>query len=314
MATFADVAEAAVRIQPHVHRTPVFTSATVDAELGLSAFFKCENLQKVGAFKARGASNAVMALPDEDAARGVITHSSGNHGQALAYAAARRGIAATVVMPDDSPTIKIAAVEGYGAHVVLCPQPSRAAVTRELQAETGATMIHPFDDPRIIAGQATATMELVQEIPQLDAIIAPIGGGGLLSGAAVVASELGPGIRIWGAEPEAVDDSFRSLSSGIRQPEVQPAVTIADGLRTGIGELTFAILRDFGATVTTVTENEIIAAARFHLSRMKLVVEPSGAVALAGLRKIAPGLPSARVGVIVSGGNTDFAWLASDSS
>lgn len=311
MTTYADVVEAASRIEPHVHRTPVITSAAADAELGLSAFFKCENLQKVGAFKARGASNAIFLLPEATASRGVITHSSGNHGQAVAYAAARRGIPATVVMPDDTPTVKISSVKNYGAEVVLCPQPDRAAVTKTVQEESGAVLVHPFDDPAVIAGQGTATLELIETIPDLDAVIAPIGGGGLLSGAAIVAAERAPRLQVWGSEPSTVDDSFRSLESGVRQPEVQPAITIADGLRTGIGELTFSILKDRAAGIVTVTEEAIVDAALFHLSRMKLVVEPSGAVALAGLRLLASEFQSARVGVIISGGNTDFRWIPS---
>jgi threonine dehydratase len=307
--SFTDVQDAAARIAPFVHRTPVVTSSTVDEELGLSAFFKCENLQKVGAFKARGATNAIMSLPEDEATRGVVTHSSGNHGQALAYAAQLRSIPCTVVMPEDSPRLKIEAVRGYGARVVLVPQPERAIASGRIREKTGATLIHPFDDEKVIAGQGTATLELIDEVADLSAVIAPIGGGGLLSGAAIVTRHLLPQAEIWGAEPETVDDSYRSLLTGVRQDEVVGAVTLAEGLRTGIGEITFAILRDLGVQIVTVSEKEMADATRFHLERMKLVVEPSGGVALAGLRHLAERFAGQRVGVILSGGNTDFSWL-----
>jgi threonine dehydratase len=307
LVTVADVASAADRIRPHVNRTPVETSATVDAETGAEVFFKCENLQKVGAFKARGATNAVFSLSDSEAARGVVTHSSGNHGQALAYAAAIRGIGATVVMPDDAPTSKVDAVVGYGASIVFCPHGERESTTARVLGESGGVLVHPFDDPRVIAGQGTAAFELTDDVPDLDVVMAPVGGGGLMSGTAVVVRDRLPDAMLVAAEPKAADDAFRSLQSGNRQPAVADPRTIADGLRTGLSELTFAHLQRLGVEVVTVGEEAIVEAARFHLERMKLVVEPSGATALAALRRL--DVLGKRVGVILSGGNTDFGWL-----
>ncbi len=250
----------------------------------------------------------VLGLDGESADGGVVTHSSGNHGAALAYAAGVRGIRCTVVMPDDAPTVKIDAVRGYGAEIVFCAQSEREAVAARLHSETGATMVHPFDDPRIVAGQGTAALELVEDVSGLDAVITPIGGGGLLSGTGVVVRALLPAARLLGAEPLAVDDAYRSLASGVRQPAVAGAVTIADGLRTNLGEVTFPLLVGLGAEIVLVSEGEIAAAATFLLQRLKLVVEPSGATVLAALRK-ATGIAGRRIGAILSGGNTDFAWL-----
>jgi len=308
--SLADVVAASVRIAPHVHQTPVATSTFLDTELGLRAFFKCENLQKVGAFKARGALNAVLALDETTAGRGVVTHSSGNHGQALAYAAGIRGIPCTVVMPDHVPDVKRRAVAGYGAHIVLCPHTERRVEAERQVVETGGTLIHPFEHPDVIAGQGTAALELIEQAPDLDAIIAPIGGGGLMSGTALVVRTHLPDAFLVAAEPAAVDDAYRSFATGIRQPDVDNPDTIADGLLTGIGERAFAILRAGEIRVVLVDESEIVDATRFHAERMKLVVEPSGATGLAALRRIAPELTGARVGVIISGGNTDFSWLA----
>ena len=305
--TIEDVRRAATRIDGHAHRTPIATSATLDDQLGLTAVFKCENLQKVGAFKARGALNAVLALDDATAALGVLTHSSGNHGAALAYAASIRGIPCTVVMPADAPAVKFDAVAGYGARIVRCAQSEREVTAAREQAATGAVFIHPFEDSRVIAGQGTASLELLDDRPDISLIIAPVGGGGLLSGSAIVAAAAGIGVV--GAEPEAVDDAYRSLASGVRQPHVPNPETLGDGLLTGIGALAFEILKRLGATVQLVSEAEIVDAARFHLERMKLVVEPSGATGLAALRKLAPNWQGKTVGVIISGGNTDFAWL-----
>ncbi len=284
------------------------TSATLNAQLGLAATFKCENLQKVGAFKARGATNAVLSLDDATASRGVLTHSSGNHGAALAFAAAIRGVPCTVVMPEDAPTVKFDAVADYGARIVRCTQSDREEAAAREQAATGATFIHPFEDPNVIAGQGTAALELLEERPDLEVVIAPIGGGGLLSGTALVCAEAG--IETIGAEPEAVDDAYRSLMSGVRQPRVPNPETLGDGLLTGIGALAFDILQRLGVTIQLVDEAAIVDAARFHLERMKLVVEPSGATGLAALRRLAPQWQGKRIGVIISGGNTDFAWLA----
>ncbi len=310
MVTLADVHAAAERIRGHVHRTPVLTSATLDRELGAAVFVKCENLQKVGAFKARGACNAVFALADADAARGVITHSSGNHGAALAYAAGVRGVPCTVVMPDRAPRVKVDAVRGYGAEVVLCPAAERDVVCARLQRQRGATLVHPFEDPWVIAGQGTAALELLEDVADLDAVITPVGGGGLCSGTAVVFRALRPAAAVLGAEPLAVDDAARSLASGVRQPRVDGARSWGDGLMTGLGEPNFALLRAHRVRIVTVEEPAIVAAATFFLQRMKVVVEPSGATVLAALRAIAPELRGKRVALVPTGGNTDFAWLA----
>lgn len=305
--SLADVEAAADRIKPFVHRTPVFTSATLDRELGARIFFKAENLQKVGAFKARGATNAVLLLPDDTS--GVVTHSSGNHGQAVAYAASIRDLPAWVVMPRTAPALKMDAVRSYGAEVVLCDHADRESTATEVMERTGAVLVHPFDDSTVIAGQGTATLEFIDQVPNLDAIVAPIGGGGLLSGAATVATGQEPPIPVIGAEPFAVDDAYRSLRSSIRQPAVESPVTVADGLLTGIGSRAFTILTTLNADVIRVTEAAILEAAYFLLFRMKLVVEPSGATPLAAIRTKPERFRDQRVGVIISGGNTDFSWL-----
>ncbi len=307
---FDDVRAAAARIAPHVHRTPVATSATLDRELGARVYFKCENLQKVGAFKARGAVNAVLRLPEAEARRGVVTHSSGNHAAALAYAAAIRGIPCVVVMPDAAPAIKVDAVRGYGAEIVFCPRDERQFVCDRVIRERGLTFVHPFEDPRVIAGQGTAALELLADVPDLDLVIAPVGGGGLLSGTAIAAAGARPEAEVLGAEPEAADDAARSLATGVRQPAVARPATIADGLLTGLGEIDFAILRAHGVRIVTVAEDAIARAALFLLQRMKLVVEPSAATVLAALRREAPRLRGRRVGAILSGGNTDLRWLS----
>jgi threonine dehydratase len=308
--TIDDIRAAANRIAPHIHRTPVVTSATFDREIGAKIFFKCENLQKVGAFKARGAVNAIMLLDDEAAGRGVITHSSGNHGAALAFAASIRGIPCTVVMPEGAPAIKVEAVRGYGADIFFCKQMEREAACARLIDERGQTLIHPFENRHVIAGQGTAALELLEEAGGLDIVIAPVGGGGLLSGTAVAVKGLLPGAEIWGAEPEAVDDAYHSLMLGRRQPAPQMPDSCADGLLTGLGQLAFEILRDNGVNVVTMTEDEILQATLSIMQRMKLVVEPSGATVLAGLRRMAGQVRGKRIGAIFSGGNTDFRWLA----
>jgi threonine dehydratase len=309
--TFDDVRAAAERIAPFVHRTPVETSRMLDAETGARVFCKCENLQKVGAFKARGAVNAVLSLSDEQAARGVVAHSSGNHAAALAYAARIRGIACTIVMPKTASVLKRAATRGYGATIVLCEEGERESACERVQAESGATFIHPNADPRVIAGQGTAALELLEQVGDLDVLIAPVGGGGLLAGSALtMRARCGDDARVIGAEPEAVDDAWRSLTSGVRQPRVENPKSWADGLLTGLGEINFRILRAARAEVVTVSEETIVEAARFHLTHMKIVVEPSGATPLAALRKIKDELAGKRVGLVLSGGNTDFQWLA----
>ena len=307
--SIADVRNAAARIRGHVHRTPVLTSATLDRELGASVFFKCENLQKVGAFKARGACNAVMALDPAAAARGVITHSSGNHAAALAYAARARGVPCFVVMPDAAPAVKVEAVRGYGAEIRFCRQTERESTCAAWQAETGAVLVHPFEHPDVIAGQGTAALELLEDVPDLDVVVTPVGGGGLAAGTAVAVRALRPDARLLAAEPEAVDDAARSLRTGVRQPRVEDPRTWADGLLTALGEPNFALLREHRVAAVTVSEQAMLAALLFFLQRMKIVVEPSAATVLAALRAIGPELRGARVGAILSGGNTDFAWL-----
>lgn len=304
---YSDVEAAAARIAPYVHRTPTFSSMTLNTQLGANVFFKAENLQKVGAFKARGAANAILQLPPD--ATGVVTHSSGNHGQAVAYAAAIRDLPAWIVMPRTAPKLKVDAVRSYGAEIVLCDHADRETAAAKVVEQTGAVLIHPFDNPEVIAGQGTATLEFVEQVPNLDVIVAPIGGGGLLSGAATVAAARHPAIPVIGAEPFAADDAFRSLRSGQRLAGVVDPVTTADGLLTGIGARPFAILSALEAEVIRVTETSILEAALFFLQRMKLVVEPSGATSLAALRTEPDRFSGLRVGVIISGGNTDLSWL-----
>ncbi|MCA8958395.1 MAG: threonine/serine dehydratase [Planctomycetes bacterium] len=306
--TFREVLEAAARIAPYVHRTPVVSSATLDRELGASVFFKCENLQKVGAFKARGATNAVMALGDEACARGVITHSSGNHGAALAFAAGQRGIRCTVVMQEGASPLKAAAIRGYGAEIVTCPVGGREQTTERLRAESGATLVHPFEHPHVIAGQGTAALELLEDVPDLDLVIAPIGGGGIMAGTCLSVAARRPEATLVGVEPLAADDAFRSLRDGIRYPGVPAPATRADGLLTGIGALPFAILQQHGVEVVCVGEPEMLEACRFHLLRMKLLVEPSSGVVLAALRTLGDRIRGRRVGAILTGGNTDLSW------
>lgn len=308
-ATFDDVLAAAARISPYVHRTPVATSATLQQETDAEVFFKCENLQKVGAFKARGALNAVLSMDSAAASRGVVTHSSGNHGAALAYAASIRNIPCTVVMPEDAPGVKVDAVRGYGATIEFCKQLERESASERVIAATGATMVHPFNNAAVIAGQGTAALELIEDIEALDIIITPIGGGGLMSGTAITTRHLLPEARIIGAEPEQVDDAFRSLQTGRIQPRVTNPNTVADGLLTALGDLTFATLRWAGVEVILVDEPDIVAAALFHIHRMKLVVEPSGATGLAAIRELGDSIAGKRIGVIISGGNTDLSWL-----
>jgi threonine dehydratase len=303
------VRSAARLIAPHVHRTPVMTSSTLDRELGARVFFKCENFQKVGAFKARGAVHAVLSLDERAAVRGVITHSSGNHAAALAYAAGIRRIPCTVVMPDDAPPIKVDAVRGYGARIVFCKRAERRVACDRLREEQGSTLIHPFEDPAIIAGQGTAAHELLEQVPDLDVVIAPVGGGGLLAGTAVLVKDVRPDAEVLGAEPEAADDAFRSLRTGELQPPPEHPTTLADGLMTGLGRINFDILRARDVEVVTVGEEAIVGAGTFLVQRMKLVVEPSAATVLAALRRRAGRLRGRRIGAILSGGNTDLAWL-----
>ena len=309
--SFAHVIEAHERIAPYIHRTPVLTSQFMNSLAGAELFFKCENLQKAGAFKARGASNAVFGLTDDQAANGVATHSSGNHGQSLAYAAGRRGIPCTVVMPHSAPKAKKDAVAGYGARVVECEPSiaSREETFAQVLAETGAEFVHPFNDGRVIAGQGTAALELFEEVPDLDVIMAPVGGGGLLSGTALTSLAVSPATRVIAGEPAGADDAYRSLQTGQIQPSVQPK-TIADGLLTSLGEITFAIIRRHVEKILTVQDETIIKAMRLVWERMKIIVEPSAAVPLAALLEHPDAeLRGKRVGIIFSGGNVDLGKL-----
>ena len=306
--TFDDVLRAADRIAPHAHRTPVLTSRLVDARAGAQVFFKCENFQRVGAFKFRGACNAVMSLSAREAERGVATHSSGNHAAALALAAQLRGIAAYVVMPTSAPAPKRAAVLDYGARVVDCAPTlaARESTVAQLMAETGATLVHPFDDVRVIAGQGTAALELLDEVPDLDVIVAPIGGGGLFSGTAIAVRGRSASTRAIAAEPEAADDAYRSMREQRLLPANDPT-TIADGLRTSLAPRTFEALRTHGGEVVTVSEAAIVEAMRFVWERMKMIIEPSSAVPVAavlGRRFAKP--DKARIGIVISGGNVDL--------
>lgn len=295
------------RIRPHIHRTPVLTSARLDAELGAKLYFKCENFQKVGAFKARGATNAVFSLTPEEAARGVATHSSGNHAAALARAARLRGILAYIVMPDNSTKTKIRSVEGYGGRITLCAPNARAReiTCAEVIARTGAQLVHPFTDFRVMAGQGTAAIELLEDQPDLDAIVCPVGGGGLLSGTAIAAHALKPSIAIIAAEPAGADDAAQSLAAGERITVDHPN-TIADGLRTSIGEPNYAIIREHVRRIVTVSDAEIISAMRAVWETLKIIVEPSAAVAFAAARNDRPSLEGKRIGIILTGGNVDL--------
>jgi threonine dehydratase len=310
--TLADIRAAAARIAPWVHRTPVLTCRTLDQMCEAELFFKCENFQKVGAFKIRGATNAVFSLAEHEVAPGVATHSSGNHAQALALAAHWRGVKAYVVMPDNAPGIKREAVAGYGAEIIPC-RPTLAAREEGLAAllaRTGASFVHPYNDHRVVAGQGTAALELLEAVPDLDAVLAPVGGGGLLSGTALATAGLAPALRIYGSEPANADDAYRSLQAGHIIPADDP-VTIADGLRTSLGDLTFPIIQEYVTAIVTVTEEDILRAMRLIWTRMKIIVEPSAAVPLAALLTRRESLVGRRFGVILSGGNVELGhWVA----
>jgi threonine dehydratase len=308
--TLAAIRDAHERIRERIHRTPVLTSSTLDAQSGGKLFFKCENLQKGGAFKARGATNAVLSLSDAEAARGVATHSSGNHAAALSRAAKLRGIPAYIVMPNNAPQAKRAAVERLGGKIVFCEPtvPAREAAAAKVVAETGATLIHPFDNLRVMAGQGTATLELLEQAPDLDIIVAPVGGGGLISGTAVAATSLKPGIRVIGAEPAGADDAARSLKAGKLIPITQ-ANTIADGLRSSISERTFTEMRSHVSDIVTMSEESIVAAMRNVWEVLKIVIEPSGAVSYAAIVEKKIDVRGKRVGIILTGGNLDLERL-----
>jgi len=307
MMELSDVREAHDRIKGQVVKTPVMTSTTIDGMTGCQVYFKCENFQRVGAFKFRGALNTVSQLSEAERQKGVIAHSSGNHAQALALAAKMLGVKATIVMPNNSPKVKVAATRGYGAEIVFCENTteSRAMVADELVKKHGYTLVHPYNDHRIIAGAGTAALELIEEVGPLDYVFAPVGGGGFLSGTAIASKGLCPNSKVIAVEPENADDAYRSFKADKIFPSEYPN-TIADGLRTQLGTLTFEVIKKHVNEIILVSEQEIVDAMKFFWERLKLVVEPSGAVSLAGLLQKSAELAGLRVGVMISGGNVDL--------
>jgi threonine dehydratase len=307
MVGLQEIYDAHERIRDYAIWTPVMTSSTIDKLTDCQVFFKCENFQRVGAFKFRGALNTVSQLTEEERNRGVIAHSSGNHAQALALAASLLGIKATIVMPKNSPQVKVNATRGYGAEIVFCENSSesRVQVANELVKKNNYTLIHPYNDERIVAGAGTAAMELIEEVEVLDYMYVPVGGGGLLSGTSVATKGLCPESMVIAVEPEKADDAYRSFRDGKIYPSVYPD-TIADGLRTQLGDVTFRIIKEHVDSIITVSEQEIVDAMKLLWERMKIVVEPSGAVSLAGLLKMKDELNDKRIGVIISGGNIDL--------
>lgn len=305
-----DIQQAAKRFKLYAHRTPVLTNESLNQRAGARVFLKCENFQKAGAFKFRGACNAVFSLTDEEAEQGVCTHSSGNHAQALALAARLRGIPAYIVMPNNAPQVKKNAVAGYGGRITFCEPTleARESALERIRLDTGAVVVHPYNNERVIAGQGTAALELLEDVPDLDVVIAPVGGGGLLSGTSIAAAGVKSGIRIIGAEPEMADDAFRSMQAGKIIPSQNPK-TIADGLLTSLGELTFPIIQKNVERIVTVSEAGIIAAMRFVWERAKIVIEPSSAVAVGVLWEKKIDLSGLKIGVIISGGNVDLEQL-----
>ncbi len=305
--TLEDMLVAHERIKPHIHRTPVLTSSFLNDLTGAQLFFKCENFQKAGAFKVRGASNAVFGLDEETAKAGVATHSSGNHALSLSYAAGRRGIPCHVVMPRTAPQAKKDAVRGYGGIITECEPStsSREAVFAEVQAKTGAEFVHPYNDPRVIAGQGTCSKELMEQTDGLDAVIAPIGGGGMVSGTCLTLSNLAPAVKIYAAEPEQADDAARSFKAGHIIADDAP-VTVADGLKVPLKELTWHFVSNHVTDILTASEQEIIDAMYLIWARMKIVMEPSSAVPLATILKNKDVFAGKRVGVIITGGNVDL--------
>lgn len=312
----ADIRAAANRIAPHVQRTPVLTNAALDHASGAQLFFKCENLQAAGAFKSRGACNAVFALSDAAATPGVVTHSSGNHGAAVARAAQRRGVPCTIVMPHNAPLAKVRNIESFGGRIIFCA-PSLAAREAEcarVTAETGATLVHPFDDYHVMAGQGTAALELLEEVPELDLILCPVGGGGLICGTAVAAKGVHANVSVIGVEPALGDDVTQSFRTGQRVSIATPA-TIADGLRSNVtGERNFPLIQQHVNDMVTVTEPEIVAAMRLVWESLHLVIEPSAAVAFAAVHAEKIAIRGKKVGIILTGGNVDLdklPWLHS---
>lgn len=308
--TIDDIRQAAARIKPYAHHTPVLTCSSLDHMANAQLFFKCENFQKVGAFKFRGACNTVFSLSDTEAKRGVATHSSGNHGAALAFAAQLRHIPAHIVMPHNAPQVKREAIAGYDAHIIWCAptQADREATIRRVVDETGAVFAHPSNDARVIAGQGTAALELHDDVPDLDMVLAPVGGGGLISGIALATAALSPHTRVVAVEPDGADDAYRSLQSGTIQPSIHPQ-TIADGLRTSLGDLTFPIIQQHVEQIVTVSEDAIIRAMRQVWERMKIVIEPSSAVPVAAVLDHQIEVSGLRVGIVLSGGNVDLDTL-----
>ena len=308
--TLNDIQQAAERIKSYAHRTPVCTNESLNQRVGAQVYLKCENLQKVGAFKFRGACNAVYSLSDEEAVHGVCTHSSGNHAQALALAARMRAIPAYIVMPSHAPSVKKNAVAGYGGHITFCEPTleARESTLDRIRLNTGANVVHPYNDERVIAGQGTAALELLADVPDLDVIITPVGGGGLLSGTAIAATEIKKGIRVIAGEPEMADDAYRSMKAEKIIPSVNPQ-TIADGLLTSLGTSTFPIIRDRVEQIITVSEQGIINSMKFVWERAKIIIEPSSAVAVGVLWEKKIDLRGLKVGVILSGGNVDLEKL-----
>ena len=311
-ASMEDVIAASKRIKGYGHRTPILTNETINRLTGKKIFFKCENFQKIGAFKFRGGWNAISSLSDEEAKKGVCTHSSGNHAQAVAYAAMKRNIPAYIVMPENAPKVKIQAVEGYDAKITLCEPTlkARSETLEKIAEETGAYVVHPFNEPKVIAGQGTAALELIEDVGDLDAICAPIGGGGLMSGTCITARDMLPNARLFGAEPKGADDAYRSFKEGKLLPQENPN-TICDGLLTSMGENTWNILKDHLEDIITVDDDEVVTAMRLVWERMKIIIEPSCATPLAAV--LTPEFKKLEnietIGIILTGGNVDLSKL-----
>lgn len=310
MITIKEIQKAHKRIIPFIHRTPVFTNKSLNQESGADLYFKCENFQKAGSFKIRGATNAVMLLSDEDLSKGIVTASSGNHGAALAMAVAFRGASVQVVMPKNTPQIKVENVIRNGAEIIWCEPnlKSREKVLKKIMDETGSILIHPYNDRNIIIGQGTAAKEFVEDVPGLDIIISPVSGGGLLSGTLVYAKEINSKLCVYGAEPEEANDAFRSLKYGSIQLN-KTTNTICDGLRAQLGDLNFPIINEKVDEIITVSENEIIDAMRMVWERMKIIVEPSCSITLAAILKRKDVIKGKKIGLIMSGGNVDLSQL-----
>jgi len=309
--TVGIILEAHERIKPHIHHTPVLTSRFINEISGSEVFFKCENFQKIGAFKIRGGMNAVLSLPEEKQKKGIATHSSGNHAQAIAYAARQVNTKAYIVMPDNSPRVKVDAVKGYGADIYFCEptQQARETTLKEIVERTGAEFVHPYNDERVIAGQASCAIELIEDTGALDAIITPVGGGGLLSGSLLSAHFFSPGTDVYAGEPEGAADAILSMKSG-KIEKAHFVNTIADGLLTTLGDKTFPIIRKYVKNIFPVSDEEIINALRLVYERMKIVIEPSAVVPLAALLKNKKLFTGKKVGIIFTGGNIDLAKLS----